>query len=245
MANNKLIFFEHQPSSMIEQWMGDDSMKISKHFSVIDDYLYYDGENTGVYLKGSTGDTGKSAFELAQENGVTDTNSFEEWYATLKGEKGDTGSPMIVKNIVVTSIPPKGNNNDYNYVKFKSIDAQGNLYDENGNIIPGYSYTMGTVEPIDPTDPNEGYNMFLKVRQGNPGVVGPNWNMTQVELQDAQDAREAAAEDEDNDNTDSSSTTDPSEDTSSSTEEASSDDTSTSEEEIDIVNEEVNNLSTD
>lgn len=194
MANNNLVFFEHQPSAMMEQWMGDDSMKIAKHFSVIDDYLYYDGENTGVYLRGSTGAEGKSAYEVAQENGLTNAETMEEWYDSLKGETGPIGPPMTLSNVIITTIPPKGNNNDYDYITYSTMDEQGNLYDAEGNLIPGVKYTTGMTELEDPTDPTKGYRLYLKVRQGNPGVVGPYWGMTQEEMEDAEAEREESEE---------------------------------------------------
>ena len=103
MTDN-LVFNEYQKSAMAEQYMGDDIMQISKHFSVIDNYLYFDGENTGMYLRGDQGlqgergERGFSAYELAVANG------FEGDEATwLEGLKGDRGSDALLPQLTVSA----------------------------------------------------------------------------------------------------------------------------------------------
>ena len=109
MTDN-LVFNEYQKSAMAEQYMGDDVMQISKHFSVIDNYLYFDGENTGMYLRGDQGlqgergERGFSAYELAVANGFEGDEA--TWLEGLKGDKGnDAPLPQLTVSAYNTSEP--------------------------------------------------------------------------------------------------------------------------------------------
>jgi len=109
MTDN-LIFNEYQGSAMAEQYMGDDVMQISKHFSVIDDYLYYDGENTGMYLRGNQGlqgergERGLSAYDVAVVNGFEGDET--SWLEGLKGERGsDAPLPHLTVSAYNASEP--------------------------------------------------------------------------------------------------------------------------------------------
>lgn len=58
---------------------------------VMNDLEYlYEKQGTGG---GGTGKDGKSAYEIAVENGYTGT--VKEWLGSLKGERGDDGSPGV------------------------------------------------------------------------------------------------------------------------------------------------------
>lgn len=57
------------------------------------------GATGATGAQGATGITGKSAYEIAcEEDGFTGTE--EEWLASLKGTKGDTGSPATADPVV-------------------------------------------------------------------------------------------------------------------------------------------------
>lgn len=64
-------------------YSGDQVLAIGDHLAIIDDYVYIDGVNTGVYVKGSDG---KSAYQIAVDHGFVGTE--EEWLASLKGADG-------------------------------------------------------------------------------------------------------------------------------------------------------------
>lgn len=79
-------------SVMGDAYSGDQLINISRDVAVIDNYVYINNVNTGINVKG---DPGKSAYQIARQNGFNGT--VEEWLASLhgetgpQGEKGDTG----------------------------------------------------------------------------------------------------------------------------------------------------------
>ncbi len=71
---------------------------------IIDGIWYINGLSTGITAEGQDGayaGQGKSAYEIAVENGFVGTE--EEWLASLKGDKGDT-SDSVVTDVVNSTI---------------------------------------------------------------------------------------------------------------------------------------------
>ena len=80
-------------SVMGDAYSGDQTISTSHAITVRDNYVYINNVNTGINVKG---DPGKSAYQIARQNGFNGT--IEEWLASLhgetgpQGEKGETGA---------------------------------------------------------------------------------------------------------------------------------------------------------
>lgn len=104
---------------------------------------------------GATGNTGKSAYEIAKDYGYDGTE--EEWLASLKGEKGDTGAI----NIAIDSNGLKQNTDgkisiDISTVAQKSLsifnpvtkeDIDTTTKRENAKITIGIANSSSEIEP--------------------------------------------------------------------------------------------------
>ncbi|MGY0244977.1 hypothetical protein ACW2AB_06040 [Limosilactobacillus fermentum] len=62
---------------------------------------FINGKDTGVKAEGEDGKDGKSAYELAVDNGYP--SSLDTWLASLKGDKGDKGDSAITVKVGTTS----------------------------------------------------------------------------------------------------------------------------------------------
>lgn len=88
-------------SKMGEAYSGDESLNLDNMVKIIDNYVYINGINTGVYVRGSDG---KSAYEIAVEHGFVGTE--EEWLDSLRAtvtvnstETGDAGTAAEVEDV--------------------------------------------------------------------------------------------------------------------------------------------------
>lgn len=68
-------------SVMGNTYLGDDSLSIGSHFSIKEDILYIDGISTGMNFRGTKGEKGDSAYDIAVANGFEGTVS--EWLKSL------------------------------------------------------------------------------------------------------------------------------------------------------------------
>lgn len=64
-------------------------------------HWFIDGNDTGFQAIGKDGKDGKSAYQLAVDNGYP--SSLDTWLASLKGGKGDKGDPAITVKVGTTS----------------------------------------------------------------------------------------------------------------------------------------------
>ena len=95
-------------------------------------------------IKGAPGDQGlpgKSAYQVAVDNGFSGTES--EWLASLKGEKGDTGDsttlgPVSTEN---TTTPPSGADVAVAINNITISGAMEFLGETNDTMYDGYSYS--------------------------------------------------------------------------------------------------------
>lgn len=62
---------------------------------------FINGKDTGVKAEGEDGKDGKSAYQLAVDNGYP--SSLDTWLASLKGDKGDKGDSAITVKVGTTS----------------------------------------------------------------------------------------------------------------------------------------------
>ena len=66
---------------------GDEVLNIVNQLEVIDDYVYVNGENTGINVRGQDGAPGKSAYdsyvEVCESQGVTPLSE-QDWVDTLQ-----------------------------------------------------------------------------------------------------------------------------------------------------------------
>lgn len=83
------------------------------------------GEKGQDGIVGKDGANGKSAYEIAKENGYTGSTE-SEWVASLKGEQGETG-PQGPKGDTGTGITVKASENECTKVGDTYIDADGSL----------------------------------------------------------------------------------------------------------------------
>lgn len=88
-------------SKMGEAYSGDESLNLDNMVKIIDNYVYINGINTGVYVRGSDG---KSAYEIAVEHGFAGTE--EEWLDSLRAtvtinstETGQAGTAANVEDM--------------------------------------------------------------------------------------------------------------------------------------------------
>lgn len=77
---------------------------------------FINGQDTGVKAEGEDGKDGKSAYQLAVDNGYP--SSLDTWLASLKGDKGDKGDTALsvkvgsVKSGDTTTVTNSGTNTD-------------------------------------------------------------------------------------------------------------------------------------
>lgn len=64
-------------------------------------HWFINGIDTGIQAIGKDGKDGKSAYQLAVDNGYP--SSLDTWLASLKGDKGDKGDPAITVKVGTTS----------------------------------------------------------------------------------------------------------------------------------------------
>lgn len=88
-------------SAMSDVYSGDQTLNLDDTVKVIDDYIYIDGVNTGVNVRGTDG---KSAYEIAVEHGFAGTE--EEWLDSLRAtvtinstETGQAGTAADVEDM--------------------------------------------------------------------------------------------------------------------------------------------------
>ncbi|CDN26033.1 hypothetical protein predicted by Glimmer/Critica [Limosilactobacillus fermentum] len=62
---------------------------------------FINGQDTGVKAEGEDGKDGKSAYQLAVDNGYP--SSLDTWLASLKGDKGDKGDTALSVKVGTTS----------------------------------------------------------------------------------------------------------------------------------------------
>lgn len=62
---------------------------------------FIDGKDTGIQAIGKDGKDGKSAYQLAVDNGYP--SSLDTWLASLKGDKGDKGDTALSVKVGTTS----------------------------------------------------------------------------------------------------------------------------------------------
>lgn len=94
---------EHQDiSELVNKSHNHDNKSVIDKFSVSDSgTLLFDGSE----IKGSsttTGNDGKSAYEIAVDNGFTGTEA--EWLESLKGEKGEPGAGGVTPNLTIGTV---------------------------------------------------------------------------------------------------------------------------------------------
>ncbi|MEE6698572.1 hypothetical protein [Limosilactobacillus fermentum] len=64
-------------------------------------HWFISGKDTGIQAIGKNGKDGKSAYQLAVDNGYP--SSLDTWLASLKGDKGDKGDSAITVKVGTTS----------------------------------------------------------------------------------------------------------------------------------------------
>ena len=64
-------------------------------------HWFISGNDTGIQAVGKDGKDGKSAYQLAVDNGYP--SSLDSWLASLKGDKGDKGDSAITVKVGTTS----------------------------------------------------------------------------------------------------------------------------------------------
>ena len=79
-------YLHHTHPVMYDHYSGDEVLHITDHVEVIDNYVYIDGINTGVNVKGDPGANGKSAYQsyvdVCNRAGVTPLSE-DEWVTTF------------------------------------------------------------------------------------------------------------------------------------------------------------------
>ena len=100
------------------QYSGDETLQIHKRIEVINNYVYIDGVNTGINVKGDTGPTGESAYQsylkYCEKIGI-EPLSESDWvksidtvmYVTIGGEQSDWDQADIEKLSFIKNKPLK------------------------------------------------------------------------------------------------------------------------------------------
>lgn len=72
-------------------YTGDENLDINNHIAIKNNYVYVDGINTGINVKGDKGDPGESAYEiyvrLRKAQGLDYEEDEEKWLASLNDPK--------------------------------------------------------------------------------------------------------------------------------------------------------------
>ena len=90
-------------SRMGDAYSGDQSLNLNNIIQIINDYVYINGVNTGVHVKGSDG---LSAYEIAVNHGFVGTEA--EWLESLKAKVyvGETTTVNAGEPAKVTDVDP-------------------------------------------------------------------------------------------------------------------------------------------
>lgn len=78
-------------SVMGDVYSGDQILDTDGIIEIIDDYIYINGVNTGINVRGRDG---RSAYEIALAHGFSGTE--EEWLESLRGENGRDGKIYVI-----------------------------------------------------------------------------------------------------------------------------------------------------
>ena len=128
------------------------------------------GEGNISIPKGEDGDDGKSAYEIAVDNGFEGTEA--EWVASLKGQKGDTGNVVVSDGVaqigIINDLTTGGEGDALSAEMGKKLKA---LIDKMGiDII--------TIDDADLAFIDEDGNVAMKVAEGH--VETANFDSRQV-----------------------------------------------------------------
>ena len=119
-------------SVMTQEYSGDENLHIGNHLEVIDNYVYIDGINTGINVKGDPGPAGESAYQsyvnVCKDMGITPLSE-KDWVETFDTVTIIEGGGTID---AVQSDYEETDTTELSYIKNKPLKV---LRDTGSNII--------------------------------------------------------------------------------------------------------------
>ena len=114
-----------------------DNKKILDKISVSDsNTLLYDGKEICFGGNNSTTSNGKSAYEIAKDNGFEGTET--QWLESLKGEPGEPGKDADVSDIDLDDIGAAKAEHTHGYVKIVTLSTTEPTTVTDGEIVMVY-----------------------------------------------------------------------------------------------------------